>query len=461
MNITSMIFSFVKIVAVIAYLYGLFWVLGVKVKEVQIAGKLVNLNLVVRIFGAIAAFGIIQLALTDINGFRLLNDFDSGLLYQACTMTMVALGLNLIYGFNGQFSLGQWGFYGIGAYTAADITYRWVNGDSRGLVVVGVGVIIGALVILLIGKFLSNLRRMPVLSSFTLYLIGAILAGVVAVYAGRWLAPVIDPYLGTALDKGPLAQGLAMQIVFFLAVVFAGIFAAEISFLFGLPVLSLGSDYFGIATLGFSIVVYTLMVNSDTFLPFPEMKGGRGMIGIPKLTTWFWAFFFMLLVIIIMRNIIRSSTGRAILSVREDETAARSMGIDVAGTKLLTFVIGSFFAGLGGGVYAHFIGFLSPGAFDFLVGFNPLIIIVFGGLGSMTGTVTAAFGWIFFLEGMLREILGKISPEAPSWRFVLYPLTLLLLMLVRPQGLLGSVEWGFLKSKIIPVRNPDTQEGVN
>jgi branched-chain amino acid transport system permease protein len=252
-----------------------------------------------------------------------------------------------------------------------------------------------------------------------------------------------------------------MQFVFFLAVVFAGIFAAEISFLFGLPVLSLGSDYFGIATLGFSIVIYTLMVNSDTFLPFPEMKGGRGMIGIPKLTTWFWAFFFMLLVIIIMRNIIRSSTGRAILSVREDETAARSMGIDVAGTKLLTFVIGSFFAGLGGGVYAHFIGFLSPGAFDFLVGFNPLIIIVFGGLGSMTGTVTAAFGWIFFLEGMLREILGKISPEAPSWRFVLYPLTLLLLMLVRPQGLLGSVEWGFLKSKIIPVRNPDTQEGVN
>lgn len=461
MDITLMILSLVKIVAVIAYLYGLFWVLGVKVKPVTIFGKLVNPSLAVRIFGAVLAFGVIQLALTDFNGFSVLNDFDSGLLYQACTMTMVALGLNLIYGFNGQFSLGQWGFYGIGAYTAADITYRWVNGDSRGLVVVGVGVIIGALVILLIGKFLSNLRRMPVLSSFTLYLLGSILAGVIAVYAGRLLAPAIDPFLGTSLNKGPLAQGLPMQFVFFLAVVFAGIFAAEISFLFGLPVLSLGSDYFGIATLGFSIVIYTLMVNSDTFLPFPEMKGGRGMIGIPKLTTWFWAFFFMLLVIIIMRNIIRSSTGRAILSVREDETAARSMGIDVAGTKLLTFVIGSFFAGLGGGVYAHFIGFLSPGAFDFLVGFNPLIIIVFGGLGSMTGTVTAAFGWIFFLEGMLREILGKISPEAPSWRFVLYPLTLLLLMLVRPQGLLGSVEWGFLKSKIIPVRNPDTQEGVN
>ena len=286
---------------------------------------------------------------------------------------------------------------------------------------------------------------MPVLSSFTLYLIGSIVAGAVAVYAGKLVAPGLDPLLGTSLSLGPLAQGLPMQIVFFLAIIFAGIFAAEVSFLFGLPVLSLGSDYFGIATLGFSIVIYTLMVNSDTILPFPEMKGGRGMIGIPKLTTWFWAFLFMLLVIIVMRNIIRSSTGRSILSVREDEIAARSMGIDVAGTKLMSFVIGSLFAGIGGAVYAHYIGFLSPKAFDFLVGFNPLIIIVFGGLGSMTGTVTAAFGWIFFLEGMLREILGKISPEAPSWRYVLYPLTLLLLMLVRPKGLLGEVEWGFLK----------------
>jgi branched-chain amino acid transport system permease protein len=307
---------------------------------------------------------------------------------------------------------------------------------------------------------LGNLRRMPVLSSFTLYLIGIILAGIVAVNLGRLLVPSVNPLLGTSVNLGPLATGLPMQIIFFLAVIFAGIFAAEVSFLFGLPALSLGSDYFGIATLGFSIVIYTLMVNSDTILPFPEMKGGRGMIGIPKLTTWFWAFFFMLMVIIIMRNIIRSSTGRSIMSVREDEIAARSMGIDVAGTKLMSFVIGSFFAGIGGGVYAHFIGFLSPGAFDFLVGFNPLIIIVFGGLGSMTGTVTAAFGWIFFLEGMLREILGKISPEAPSWRYVLYPLTLLLLMLVRPQGLLGSIEWGFLKSKIIPLRKAESKEGV-
>jgi len=435
-------------------------VMGIKGKKVHLGNKEIDVSILVNILGVFLGFLLIQLALTPIGSFSILTNFDRGLLFQACSMVMVALGLNLIYGFNGQFSLGQYGFYGIGAYTAADITYRWVNGDARGLIVVGIGTILGAVVILLIRKFLSNLRRMPVLSSFTLYLIGSLLAGVVAVFAGKLIAPLINPLLGTALEPGLLNQQVPMYFVFFLAVLFAGIFAAEISFLFGLPVLSLGSDYFGIATLGFTIVVYTLMVNSDTILPFPEMKGGRGMIGIPKLTTWFWAFLFMMLVIITMRNIIRSSTGRSIMSVREDEIAARSMGIDVAETKLMSFVIGSLFAGIGGGVYAHYIGFLSPGAFDFLVGFNPLIIIVFGGLGSMTGTITASFGWIFFLEGTLREILGKISTEAPSWRYVLYPLTLLLLMLVRPQGLLGSVEWGYLKSKIIPLRKTKNSDEV-
>ena len=265
---------------------------------------------------------------------------------------------------------------------------------------------------------------------------------------GNLINPSLTPLLGTTAEPGPLSQGVWLQIVFFLSVIFAGIFAAEVSFLLGVPVLSLGSDYFGIATLGFTIVVNTLMVNSDTILPFPEMKGGRGMIGIPKLTTWFWAFFFMLLVIIIMRNIIQSSTGRAVLSVREDETAAKAMGIDIANTKLLAFVIGSLFAGIGGGVYAHYIGFLSPKTFDFLPGFNPLIIVVFGGLGSMTGTIAASFAWIFFLEGLLRVLLSQLGTEAPTWRFVLYPIALLLLMLVKPQGLLGSVEWGFLENSI-------------
>jgi branched-chain amino acid transport system permease protein len=434
MEIGFLLVNVLKIAAILAWIYGLLRVLDLP----TLGGK---------VAGALAAFGLVQLAISvPIVNAPLLSDFDTGLLFQACTMAMVALGLNLIYGFNGQFSLGQWGFYGIGAYAAADITFRWTNGDPTGLLVMGLGVALASLVIWATFVWLRRYTGVPVLSAFTLYLIGAVAAGWLAWWVGNLVAPALTPLFGTPQDPGPLRTPAALHLVYGLAVVLAGLFAAQVSFLFGLPVLTLGSDYFGIATLGFTIVVNTLMVNSDTILPFPEMKGGRGMIGIPKLTTWFWAFLFLVLIIVVIRNLIHSTTGRAILSVREDETAAKVMGIDVAGHKLLTFVVGSFFAGIGGGVYAHFIGFLSPGTFDFLVGFNPLIIVVFGGLGSMSGTLAASFGWIFFLEGLLRVILGQLGTEAPTWRFVLYPISLLLLMLLRPQGLLGTVEWGFLRA---------------
>jgi branched-chain amino acid transport system permease protein len=428
--------TIVKMVALIAWIYGLLWGLGRK-RLWQKAATLV------------LAFGVIQAVILapKIGDFALFSAFDQGLLFQAITMTMVALGLNLIYGFNGQFSLAQWGFYGIGAYCSADITYRWTNGDASGLIVVGLGVILGALALMGVGKLLKIKRGVPVLSAFTFYLFALVAVGFIAVWLGQLLSPICAPLFGAPDAPGVLGSPIALQAVFFLSVIFAGAFAAEVSFLFGLPVLSLGSDYFGIATLGFAIVVKTLLVNSDTILGFKEMKGGRGMLGIPKLTTWAWAFIFLVIVIVIIRNFIRSSTGRATLAVREDEIAARAMGIDVAQNKLLAFVVGSFVAGIGGAIYAHYMGFLAPASFDFIAGFNPLIIVVFGGLGSMTGTIAAAFGWIFFLEGFLRILLGQLGTDAPSWRFVLYPITLLLLMLVRPQGLLGTVEWGFFKAE--------------
>ena len=433
MELSYLFITVAKMAALIAWIYGLMWGLARK----PLWQKAVTVLL---------AFGVIQFVFVlQFGDFSVFSVFDQGLLYQAVTMTMVCLGLNLIYGFNGQFSLAQWGFYGIGAYAAADITYRWTSGDATGFVVVGLGVILAALALIGVGRLLRMRRGVPVLSAFTFYLVAVVVAAAVAVFLGRALASTLTPFFGTATAPGALASPAALQIVFFLAVIFAGAFAAEVSFLFGLPVLSLGSDYFGIATLGFSIVVQTLMKNSDTILPFPEMKGAQGMIGIPKITSWVTAFIFLLIVVIIVRNFVRSSTGRASMSVREDETAAKAMGVNVAGSKLLAFVLGSFVAGIGGGVYAHFIGFLSPDTFSFLAGFNPLIIVVFGGLGSMTGTIAASFVWIFFLEGFLRVLLGQLGTEAPTWRFVLYPITLLLLMLIRPQGLLGSVEWGFLK----------------
>jgi branched-chain amino acid transport system permease protein len=267
---------------------------------------------------------------------------------------------------------------------------------------------------------------------------------IVLAVAALFLAKSITPAVNGILMALP--EAVSMQLVFFLAVVLAGLVAAEISFLFGLPVLTLGSDYFGIATLGFTIIVYVLAQNSDTMLGFVEMKGARGMIGIPQLTSWFWVFLFLFVVVLVMRNLLHSSYGRAIISVREDEIAAKAMGINVADYKVQAFVIGSLFAGLAGGLYAHINGFLHPDTFNFINSFNPLIIIVLGGLGSMTGTLVAAFAWQLLLEGFLRNILPQ---GFETWRFVVYPLILLVIMLVRPSGLFGEYEIPYLR-RVLP-----------
>jgi branched-chain amino acid transport system permease protein len=159
---------------------------------------------------------------------------------------------------------------------------------------------------------------------------------------------------------------------------------------------------------------------------------------------------FLVLVIVVMRNLIYSSAGRAILSVREDEVAAQAMGIDTLKYKVISFVVGSLFAGVAGGLYAHLYAFLSPLYFGFEKSFDPMIIIVFGGLGNMTGTVLATFLWAFVVEGMRIWLPQGFE----AWRFVLYPIALLLLMLFRQQGLLGRVELGFLRAPKWPLRAP-------
>jgi branched-chain amino acid transport system permease protein len=125
------------------------------------------------------------------------------------------------------------------------------------------------------------------------------------------------------------------------------------------------------------------------------------------------------------------------------------MGVDVAEYKILAFVIGSFFAGLAGGLYAHINGFLHPSTFNFIRSFDPMIIIVLGGLGSVTGTLVASFTWALLLEGVLRLILPQ---GFETWRFVVYPLLLLLIMLVRPSGLLGSYEFPYLRQVLPPLK---------
>lgn len=390
--------------------------------------------------GALAFFVVVQ-ALISLN---VLTAFWNTILRIGGVMAIVSIGLNLIYGFNGQFSLGQWGFYAIGAYSAADITYRWTNNASTdGLTILLLIVLLVGASILLLYRLLSRIRGLDALSAFTVYLLAAIGLSVVSVQIGRVVALPLNGLLQA------LPPDVATTIVFILAVLIGGMLAAEVSFLFGLPVLTLGSDYFGIATLGFTIIVKVLLDNSDTLLGFAEMKGARGMIGIPKVTSWFWVMFFLVLVLVITRNLIHSSTGRAIISVREDEIAAKAMGIDVGYFKTLTFVLGSLFAGLAGGLYAHVNGFLHPDTFNFIKSFDPMIIVVFGGLGSITGTVFASFAWALVLEGFLRLLLPS---GFETWRFVVYPLLLLIMMLLKPNGLFGNFEMPYLRQILPPLR---------
>jgi branched-chain amino acid transport system permease protein len=394
------------------------------------------------LLGALLVFAVVQVLMMT----GTLSNFWTTIILIGGVMAIVSLGLNLIYGFNGQFSLGQWGFYAIGAYAAADITFRWTQTDSAdGLTVLLLITLLSGAGIVYLRRVLSRIRGLDALSAFALYLVMVLILSFIGLTLGRLLTPAVTGLLMT------LPVEFGKQVVFFFSILIAGLLAAEISFLFGLPVLTLGSDYFGIATLGFTIIVKVLLDNSDTMLGFAEMKGARGMIGIPKLTNWAWVFFFILFVVIITRNLLHSSYGRAVVSVREDEIAAKAMGIDVAHYKTLSFVLGSLFAGIAGALYAHINGFLHPNTFNFIQSFNPMIIVVFGGLGSVTGTLAAAFTWALVLEGFLRLFL----PDGfETWRFVVYPLLLLLLMLLRPKGLFGDFELPFLR-QTIPSLSPN------
>ncbi len=401
--------------------------------------------------GAVVIYAVLQILIST----GILNSFWATIIRLGAVMAIVSIGLNLIYGFNGQFSLGQWGFYAIGAYAAADVTYRWgINQSADGIVVLLLATILSGGAILWLHSRLAQVRGLDPLSSFTIYLTATIALSALAVWVGRMISPAVTSLLNL------LPADISMQIVFILAVLFSGVLAAEISYLFGLPILSLGSDYFGIATLGFTIIVKILLDNSDSLMGFIEMKGARGMVGIPKVTSLFWVFFFLVLVVILIRNLLRSSYGRAIISVREDEIAAKAMGIDIAEYKILAFVLGSFLAGLAGGLYAHVNGFLHPDTFNFIKSFDPMIIIVFGGLGSITGTVFAAFAWALVLEGVLRLFLPQ---GFETWRFVVYPLLLLITMLLRPKGILGDFELPFLRQVLPKPRktNPtETEQSV-
>ena len=272
-----------------------------------------------------------------------------------CVNIILAVSLNLVTGFTGQFSLGHAGFMAIGAYSTALIT-----------------------------------MSMPTVLGFILgLLVGAILA-------------------------------------------------ALVGFLIGLPTLRLRGDYLAIATLGMAEIIRVLLLN------FEFSNGAAGLSGIPQFVNWNWLFVLTAGTIVLISNFLNSRHGRDCIAVREDEIAAESIGVRSTQAKTLAFSVGAFFGAIAGGVYASYFYFIKPDLFGFMQSINILVIVVLGGLGSITGSIIAA---------ILLAVVSTLLQPFPEIRMILYSLVLVVLMVFRPQGIMGSRELSLsLFSKLLPGR---------
>ena len=272
-----------------------------------------------------------------------------------CVNIILAVSLNLVTGFTGQFSLGHAGFMAIGAYSTALIT-----------------------------------MSMPTVLGFILgLLVGAILA-------------------------------------------------ALVGFLIGLPTLRLRGDYLAIATLGMAEIIRVLLLN------FEFSNGAAGLSGIPQFVNWNWLFVLTAGTIVLISNFLNSRHGRDCIAVREDEIAAESIGVRSTQAKTLAFSVGAFFGAIAGGVYASSFYFIKPDLFGFMQSINILVIVVLGGLGSISGSIIAA---------ILLAVVSTLLQPFPEIRMILYSLVLVVLMVFRPQGIMGSRELSLsLFSKLLPGR---------
>ena len=228
----------------------------------------------------------------------------------------------------------------------------------------------------------------------------------------------VGAYVGVVLTTN-------FQMPFPVALLAGGVSAGLLGALIGLPTLRLRGDYLAIATLGLGEIVRIVIIN------VPYVGGAAGFKGIQHLTNFTWVFFIMLAALFIIKNFVNSRHGRACLAIRENEIAAESMGIYTTKYKVLAFTIGAFFAGVAGTLFGHNMYILSPASFTFMQSFNILIMVVMGGLGSMTGSIAGALV-VTFLSAALASF--------PTARMIIYALALILLMFYRPQGLFGYVE---------------------
>src|SRR6266480_7912894 len=275
---------------------------------------------------------------------------------------ILAVSLNLITGFTGQFSIGHAGFMAVGAYSSAYLTVYFAQGWERSL-------------------------------------------------------------------AGLTGAGLAHVLIFLLAILVGALVAAIAGLIVGIPSLRLRGDYLAIVTLGFAEIIRIVILNIDKV-------GGATGFTVPGYTNFLWLGIFSVITIVIVYNIVHSDIGRALVSIREDELAAEAMGINTTRYKVLAFVISSALAGLAGVLFGHYTSFLSTNDFQFIRSFEIIIMIVLGGMGSLTGAVLGAVV-ITIMPELLRQLPGDFS----RYRLVVYSAMLILIILTRPQGILGTREF--------------------
>ena len=222
-----------------------------------------------------------------------------------------------------------------------------------------------------------------------------------------------------------------LEIGFLPAILVAGLVTAFFALLIGAPVLKLTDDYLAIATLGFSEIIRIVLVNSQSF-----SNGALGLKGVPNHATTAWTWGLALLTIIFMRLLIKSSYGKALKAIKEDEIAAKSMGINIFTHKLMSFMIGAFFAGIGGGLLGSQLGTIDPTLFKFTLTFNILLIVVLGGMGSIAGSVVSAVVVTVSMEALRfldssMDLGFMVIPGIPGMRMVVFSLILMVVVIFK------------------------------
>ena len=210
----------------------------------------------------------------------------------------------------------------------------------------------------------------------------------------------------------------------------------------GYPAVRLKGDYLALVTFGLGFIVYSIVKNWVSLT-----RGPMGLPGIPGFSVFgfqlseIWSYLllvlaFVIFTIFVLNRIVDSPFGRILRSIREDEIASEALGKDTTKYKLLVFIIGAFFAGIAGSLYAHYITFIDPSSFTVMESVTILLMVIFGGMGSISGSVAGAVILVIFPE--LLRFLGMPSSIAAPMRQMIYGVLLIVLMLKRPQGIMGA-----------------------